>query len=334
MYIDHLKQPLIIDVAELPVHRRLKAWGDVFAEAFYPLDYSDLRGDFRHGRLEMRDVDCLRIARATADAVRWRRKRTHIGSHPGGDFYLLPLPNVGMVRIDQNGRSVEVSPETLAIFSAVDGYDNAQFSPDMWSVRIPGAVLRERIPNIDDLIAVGIPAAAPQARLFLGYAHSFLGEAGSLEQRGQSAASRIFLDLLSLALLAPEMAGRGETIGRIAHRKRVLRFIESRFHDPEIALSTVAASVGISERYVQRILTERGATLTSLLRSRRIDEAKRLLALPSLASRSISSIGYAVGFSSPAHFSRTFHSAVGMSPKEFRVRSTTAGQLATRDRDG
>ncbi|PZQ50829.1 MAG: hypothetical protein DI556_06855 [Rhodovulum sulfidophilum] len=322
---ERLDEALRLDLSEVPAHRRFRAWSDAFSHAFYDLDAEEMGPVFARGRLEMRDVGPIRLARAQSDPVRWRRRRGQLATSPGGDFYFLPLPVTGQVRISQRDRAVEVTTGTLAVISAIEAYDHHQGSPDMWSIRVPGALLRERVPDVDDLTATGLGARHGAVRLFLDWAIPFARDAGRLDAPGRAVAARVFMDLLALALSAPRAVAaepaRGETSVRIAHRQRVLRFIDAHFTDPELSLAAVSARLGISERYLQRILTERGASLTTLLRARRIDEAKKLLAFPSGRGQPISAIAYSVGFADPAHFSRTFRDAVGESPKAFRDRA-------------
>ena len=78
----------------------------------------------------------------------------------------------------------------------------------------------------------------------------------------------------------------------------------------------VAKTLKLSERYLQKVFAERQTSLSELIRSRRMAEAKRLLnQKPQL---SISAVAYEVCFSDPSYFSRVFAAVTGQSPSEFR----------------
>jgi AraC-like DNA-binding protein len=105
---------------------------------------------------------------------------------------------------------------------------------------------------------------------------------------------------------------------RVAHRHRALRLIEEQLGDHSLKPGLVAERLGVSERYLQMIFAEHDQTLSSVIRCRRIAEAKRLLSDIAAQSRGIASIAYRVGFSDPAHFSRVFAAETGLSPKDYR----------------
>jgi AraC family transcriptional regulator len=86
--------------------------------------------------------------------------------------------------------------------------------------------------------------------------------------------------------------------------------------DQDIDLQRLAGHVGLSRFYfcsAFRMAT--GYTPHEWLTKIRIDEARRLLAIPSLP---ITEIALAVGYQTPSAFAATFRRLVGVSPREFR----------------
>ena len=61
-------------------------------------------------------------------------------------------------------------------------------------------------------------------------------------------------------------------------------------------------------------------SIMSYLVRARIDEAKRLLASP---GANVAQVAEQVGFADPAHFSRSFKRAEGISPSDYRHRATS-----------
>lgn len=78
----------------------------------------------------------------------------------------------------------------------------------------------------------------------------------------------------------------------------------------------LACAVGLSTRTLQRRLGEAELSFSHLVRLVRIFEACRLL---KLGDTPLTVIGFCVGFSDSAHFSRDFRASVGMTPSEFRA---------------
>jgi AraC-like DNA-binding protein len=97
---------------------------------------------------------------------------------------------------------------------------------------------------------------------------------------------------------------------------RIRGAIKDGFPDPDFGPVEVAAEAGISLRYVQRLLTERGTTCGELIYSHRLDHAAHLLHRRALfgTGRPLSQIAYACGFRDYAHFARRFHKRFGCSP--------------------
>jgi AraC-like DNA-binding protein len=108
---------------------------------------------------------------------------------------------------------------------------------------------------------------------------------------------------------------------------RIAGAIRDGFTDPDFGPVEVAAEAGISLRYVQRLLTERGTTCGELIYSRRLDHAAHLLHRRALfgTGQPLSEIAYACGFRDYAHFARRFHKRFGHPPGAFAGRDSGEG---------
>jgi AraC family transcriptional regulator, transcriptional activator of pobA len=81
-------------------------------------------------------------------------------------------------------------------------------------------------------------------------------------------------------------------------------------------VASIASQLHVSPRYLSDLLKqETGKTAIELIHLSLISEAKNLL---KGSDKSVSEIGYALGFENPPYFSKLFKKEVGMSPKEFR----------------
>ena len=74
--------------------------------------------------------------------------------------------------------------------------------------------------------------------------------------------------------------------------KAVLMILEKRFTEPDFSAQKLAAAAGLSERYVNELLYEAGASFTMRLLELRLRKAADLLAQP--AGRRISDIAFAL----------------------------------------
>jgi AraC family transcriptional activator of tynA and feaB len=98
--------------------------------------------------------------------------------------------------------------------------------------------------------------------------------------------------------------------------RRICEIVNGRFSDPTFCPSEIAAELGISQRYLQKLFTARGLVCSRFIQSVRLDHAARLLhgRTELDTSRPLSEIAYACGFNDYGHFSRRFRQRFGRSP--------------------
>jgi AraC-like DNA-binding protein len=306
------------DVRSIQSPRRLSAWTDKLNEFYYPLDVENPAADFGYGTLASLDIGGVRLGTVDSDPMLCHRRRSHV-SQRGGDFYLVPMPLSRPLRLHQRGREALVTPADLAMVGTCDVYTYEQRTRNVsTTLRIPGAMLRDRIPDIDDWTARSFPGQDASVIIFLDFARSFCRHGAKLDTETAVSMANHLLDLLAIALSQPGDAPGDETAVRIAHRQRALRIVDNHIGESDLGPLRVAESMGVSERYLQRIFAERGETLSAIIRGRRIAEARRLLASRHAASRSVASVAYRVGFADPAYFTRVFREQTGMTPADYR----------------
>ena len=104
--------------------------------------------------------------------------------------------------------------------------------------------------------------------------------------------------------------------------QRVRATIEQRLGDPTLTIADIAAAEHTSVRYVQKLFERNGESFLHFMRMRRLERAREDLTDPAHSHLSISDICFRWGFNDAAHFSRAFHDAFGVSPRNFRRAAT------------
>lgn len=97
-------------------------------------------------------------------------------------------------------------------------------------------------------------------------------------------------------------------------------FIRTHLGEADLTPATIAAAHHISVRYLHKLFHEQGHPVGEWVRQQRLARCRRDLADPQLAARPIGTIATRWGFPSAAHFSQTFRTAYGESPRQFRER--------------
>jgi AraC-like DNA-binding protein len=123
----------------------------------------------------------------------------------------------------------------------------------------------------------------------------------------------VVYDLLGALFAPPAPLGSRHTDKLFV---RVCGIIKDRFADPNISPSEVAAEMGISLRYLQKLFTIRGSTCGHYISSLRLDHAAHLIERRASmkTGQPLSDIAYACGFRDYVHFSRGFRRRFGTTP--------------------
>lgn len=97
--------------------------------------------------------------------------------------------------------------------------------------------------------------------------------------------------------------------------RRAFAYMQQHFTE-KLTLSEVADACYVSQWHLSKLLNRyAGKSFNDILNSLRVEEAKRLLADPSLR---IGDIGEMVGYADPAHFAKVFKKLTDMSANEYR----------------
>ena len=109
---------------------------------------------------------------------------------------------------------------------------------------------------------------------------------------------------------------KGETVKVLSNAQmyaKMVYYLHRHYAEP-VAPADAAAYFSVSERYLERVLKEQGATFSKLLEEIRIYHARRQLLQ---ADHTVTAVAQAAGFASPETFYRAFKRQTGMTPMEY-----------------
>ena len=125
-------------------------------------------------------------------------------------------------------------------------------------------------------------------------------------------------------LLAAAISPTGPPL--TSHRRSLLlqvtNAIRERYHEPDLDPAAIASMLGLSRRYVHRLLASSGTTFTRELYSIRLRRAQLILADKRFGEVSIAEIAWSCGFSVPSHFTRRFRDEFGVPPVSYRMNAS------------
>lgn len=100
---------------------------------------------------------------------------------------------------------------------------------------------------------------------------------------------------------------------------RIKAFIVAHLDNAELSPELVATEHFISVRYLHKLFASEGISVSRWTLAARLERCRTDLASSSPSSNAIFGVARQWGFSSPAHFSRAFRAAYGMSAREWQA---------------
>ena len=154
-----------------------------------------------------------------------------------------------------------------------------------------------------------------QALAFLlAYIRALAKSALPSAAKAHQVVSRHLIDLVILAATEQSLGESQMDCVVAARRAAVLDYITSHFCDPNLSGPRLAEKLGISQRYLQRLLEVTGKTFTEHVNELRLDRAFSLLVTKGVNER-VSDIALDVGYSDLTTFYSHFKSRFGDTPR-------------------
>ena len=221
-------------------------------------------------------------------------------------------------RVMHRGREFVLRPGAMVLlkldepFFAADGANEKRFT----NVHLPTATLKAMVAGVDDLTGREL-APGGALSLAMDYSDLLLKHPSAVDEAGFAIAAHL-MDLTALGLGARgDLAVTARRGGlRAVRLKAVLMILQRRFAEADFSAQKLATAAGLSERYVNELLYEAGASFTMRLMELRLRQAAELLAHPS--ERRISDIAFDCGFNDLSYFNRCFRRRFGLTPSAAR----------------
>jgi AraC-like DNA-binding protein len=172
--------------------------------------------------------------------------------------------------------------------------------------------LRNKRPG--DVLMKVINRDSQTLALLLGYIRTLAKTGLPSAAKARQQVGRHLIDLVILAATEPSLGESQIDCVVGARRAAILDYIASHFCNPNLSGSSLAKRLGISQRYLQRLLEATGKTFTEHVSELRLDRAFSLLVTKG-ANRRVSDIALDVGYLDLTTFYTHFKSRFGDTPK-------------------
>ncbi|WP_229686048.1 helix-turn-helix domain-containing protein [Longimycelium tulufanense] len=289
-------------------------------QTFLPLNVSVRNSESSEsliGSITAHSIGTLEVATVAANrGLRIVRSRESISRSPR-DHFAVALQLDGRSVVAQSGREALLRPGDLVFWdtdhpNVLDSGGPLRFAVYM----VPRHSFPLPVRSVHRIRGATIRRDEAIGRLLSPFLTRLATEADSY-----AASPALDVATLELLAVAAREVTEGGTLSLASHPllPSVHAFIERNLANPALRPALIAQHFGISTRYLHILFAGQDTTVGAWIRQRRLDACRRTLARPNLATQTIAAIAHQWGFVDAAHFSRTFRTAYGVSPRQWRT---------------
>lgn len=244
-----------------------------------------------------------------SDGIVYGRSRKDVRSD-GDESLRLLVPTAGKLHLRQGGVSTEIKPGQAGLVTKAVPFDLAHGRRTRaWVMNLPTGVLPH-----DEGAGVARIDLTQGLGSVIG---SMIAELGAQRSAVDGPAFSSVCDTI-IELLALCLRPRPELPDTLAVVDAAVRdYVRRHAANPDLTPAAMAQTLGWSLRQVQLALHQSGTTPGALLRTARLDLARRLLR-EAPAGRTVADIAHASGFRSLSSFGASFKARFGVTPHEAR----------------
>ncbi|WP_353116130.1 helix-turn-helix domain-containing protein [Microbacterium sp.] len=301
------------------VARSVGEFRSAVSDSFVPLQVSANGAEPFRSVLRGAAVDEVHVTdlRATAHVV---ERTPELIARMDRSYFKVSLMLAGTGLLIQDDREAVLSPGDLAVYDTDRPY-SLVFDEDFHTmvVMFPKHLLSLPPEMIGQLTAVRISGQEGLGGMVVPYLRQL---AGNLDQLAGSTGARLAhsaLDLVSTVFTRELGLDDAAADPHRALMQRIRGHIDRNLASTDLGPASIAAAHYISTRHLHGLFQEQGTTVSTWIRTRRLEQCRRDLLDPMLADRPVAAIAARWGFVDAAHFSRAFKTAYGISPSEYRA---------------
>jgi AraC-like DNA-binding protein len=301
------------------VARNISEFRAAVSESFVPLQVSSGGPDHFRGVIRGASVDEVHVTevRATSHVV---ERTPELIARGDRSYFKVSLMLAGTGLLIQDDREAVLQAGDLAVYDTDRPY-SLVFDQDFRTmvVMFPKHLISLPSDMIGQLTAVRISGTEGLGGMVVPYLTQL---AGNLDQLAGTTGARLAHSALDLVTTVFTRELGLDAVSADPHRalvQRIRGYIDRNLASTDLGPATIASAHYISTRHLHGLFQEQGVTVSTWIRTRRLEQCRRDLLDPMLADRPVAAVAARWGFVDAAHFSRAFKTAFGISPSEYRA---------------
>lgn len=316
--LTHARERIVLDTAHVGEPERVDYWREMVLRLFADVEIAAAAPTGFHGLMQTHRSDVMRLTHAAA-APQSVQRRHRDARETYEDCYFAVLMLSGTQRMQQDGRGVELHAGDFAIYDGARPH-RLDFTEN-WSeliLSIPRPALNRLVPGMPGLTAQALapgPGMGEVLRGFLGTVATALPRLGAPELAALSVHA---LNLIGSTLVLDRPRDETEPSARESALLRAKLVVDALLGDPHLDAQRIAARLGLSVRYLNRLFNAEQTSLMRYVWARRLERCHADLLRADAGAQRVVDIAMRWGFSDLSHFSRAFKERYGVSPRECR----------------
>jgi AraC-like DNA-binding protein len=296
--------------------RALSYWRDVICENLLQMHIQSSQENTFFGHIEKHAFGPIKANFISVSEQKVWRERTAACNAKDHLFHLIHVRK-GVQLIEQYGRSLKVEAGNCLLIDCVAGFEfDFPQGVEALVLEIRRDWLKGWLPAPEDAAARLIDGhrgwGATLASALCNVTPATVGASGLPPM----VIAEQIVSLLALAAAREEPAPSSH---KQALLRRVTETVRERCHECDLDPAAVAASHGLSRRYLHLLFANAGTTFSQELYACRLHKAQRLLCDKRFDGLAIAEIAWNCGFSEPSHFTRRFRERFGSPPRDYRL---------------
>lgn len=300
----------------LPAEARLRGWEELLRRSFGDVHASVAFGAEFDGWIETLSDGGVMVGRVGACGHQLELRASQRSAARERLLHVV-FPISGRFHLEQFGRHTVLEPGDWGFFVLAEPFRHHHETPgEVWVVDAPAQVLFCDI-AMERFCAQRFSSERGSALLARSYIETLVTQRASLHPLTASELVATAVRLVRLSLME-NLGERSEIRMHQMLKLRIRDFVDRNLQNSELSVERVAEAHRCSKRYVHKVFSAGGETLSQYILRARLQRCRYDLQRPELAHLSVTQIAFSWGFNNPGHFSRVFRRQFGLSPSECR----------------
>lgn len=303
---------------DLPEQDRLPIWFEVIGRRYMRLQIEPCEAGRMDASIEALTLPFGDIASAECDPARFTRTRELL-QDGNGDYAFNWVRQSGYRIIDPAGETLLGAGDSLLLFYGAPGSFGIDRRARLTNVRLNGALVRGKIPDIDERLFHRLPSNGAALRLLQAYVDALLASGIPDDPLLADSINEHLVDLVAASLRDDDDTVERSLMeavpaARLAAAKAEIR---EQLCDPALSAGSVARRLGLSERSISLLFERSGLSFAAFVTEERLKRAAAMLVDPACLDK-IGDIALATGFGDLSTFNRSFRRRYGRTPSGMR----------------